>query len=184
MAVAVGTYILNSAGSASTGDVSFGRISVQDSHAAVTQSNFLKCSALSLTDSSQGSSSVYGGALALLHSPQVSYFKLGLLQPLSQDNELKAAGFNLTVLISKSNFFLCSAFSSASSVRPGKGNGGGGATYAKSVAMNNFSVTTSTPRGGRLTGAVGPGPSSLSVLTGVRSSTPLGAGRPPASRSG
>jgi hypothetical protein len=139
----VGAYILNSVGSDSTGNVSFGRIAVQGSHVAVTQSNFLKCSALSLTDSSQGSSSVYGGAFALLHSPQVSNFRIGLSQPLTPSVEFKAAGFNLTVLISKSNFFQCSAFSNASSVRPGEANGGGGATYAKSVAMTNFSVTMS-----------------------------------------
>jgi hypothetical protein len=144
VAVAVGTYILNSAGSASTRNVSFGRISVRDSRVNVTQSIFSNCSVSSLTDSSQGSSSVFGGAFAVLHSPQVSDFELGLSQPLPLGAELKSTGSNLTVLIFKSNFFQCSAFSNATSVRPGEANGGGGATYAKSVAMTNFSVTMST----------------------------------------
>jgi hypothetical protein len=144
VAVAVGVYMLNSAGSASPGNVQFGRISVQDSHVAVTQSNFSNCSASSQTVNSQGSSSVYGGAFALLHSPQVSDLKLGLSQPLPPGAELQSTGFNLTVVISKSNFSQCSAFSNATSVRPGEANGGGGATYAKSVAMTSFNVTMSS----------------------------------------
>jgi hypothetical protein len=145
VAVAVGAYMLNSVGplGQSRTDINgvfFDRISVEHSRVAVTQSNFSNCSASSLTDSAQGSSSVYGGAFALLHSPQVSNFKLGLLQPLPPATELKATGFNLTVLISKSNFFRCSAFSNASSGRSGEANGGGGALYAKSVAMFNLSM--------------------------------------------
>ena len=100
MAIAVGAYMLNSVGSGSvTGEFSFGRISVQDSYVAVTQSDFSNCLASSLTGISQGSSSVYGGAFAVLHSPQVSNLKLGLLQPLSPFAELNATGFNLTILI-------------------------------------------------------------------------------------
>jgi hypothetical protein len=87
---------------------------------------------------------VFGGAFALLHSPQVSDLKLGLSQPLPPGAELQLTGFNLTVLIYRSTFSQCSAFSNATSVRPGEANGGGGATYAKSVAMTNFSVTMST----------------------------------------
>jgi hypothetical protein len=143
VAVAVGTYILNSAGSGSTKSVSFGRISVRDSHVAVTQSIFSNCSVSSLTDSSQGSSSVFGGAFALLHSPQVSDFILGLLQPLPLGAEFQSTGSNLTVLIYKSNFSQCLAFSNATSGHLGSAIGGGGATYAKSVAMTNFSVTMS-----------------------------------------
>ena len=145
MAIAVGAYMLNSVGSGSvTGEFSFGRISVLNFYVAVTQSDFSNCLASSLTGISQGSSSVYGGAFAVLHSPQVSNLKLGLLQPLSPFAELNATGFNLTILISNSNFSRCSAISTASSVLPGKANGGGGAMYAKSVAMTNFSVTMST----------------------------------------
>jgi hypothetical protein len=144
VAVAVGVYMLNSVGSSSLpGVVSFGRISFQDSHIAMAQSNAVNCSASSLTDSSQGSSSVYGGAFAVLHSPQVSSFKQRLLQSLLEGTKFNPTGSNLTVLISKSNFSKCSAFSNASSVRPGEANGGGGATYAKSVVMTNFSVTMS-----------------------------------------
>ena len=142
VAVAVGICMMNLVGAASTNDeFSFGIISVRNSHVAMTQSSFTNCSATSLTGTSQGSSSVYGGAFAVLHSPQVSNFIVGLLQPSMPG--LYATGFNLTVLISKSNFSRCSAFSKASSVLPGEANGGGGATYAKSVAMTNFSVILS-----------------------------------------
>jgi hypothetical protein len=144
VAVAVGVYMLNSVGATSSfKEFSFGIISFRDSHISMTQSSVTNCSATSLTDSSQGPSSVYGGAFAVLHSPQVSNFVFGLLQPPMPGTELKSTGSNVTVLISNSNFSRCSALSSASSVVPGEANGGGGAVYAKSVAMTNFSLIQS-----------------------------------------
>jgi hypothetical protein len=111
------------------------------------------CTAASLTDSSLGPSSVFGGAFAILHSPQVSNFRQGLL--LSSVGVLGASGSNVTVLISKSHFLQCSVVSNASSGRLGEANVGGGAVYARSAALTNFSVTESTFNGSTVTFASG-----------------------------
>jgi hypothetical protein len=140
--VAVGVYIANSIGQSSSEMVTVGRVSVQDSIVVMNQGNFTNCSAASLTDTSLGTSSVFGGAFVMLHAPQVSNFRLGLLLP--SDTLNVVTGFNLNVLISKSLFSQCSATSNASSGRLDEASGGGGAVCAKSAALTNFSVMEST----------------------------------------
>jgi hypothetical protein len=124
-------------------------VSVEDSIVAMTQCNFTSCAAESLTQSSFGTSSVFGGAFAIYHLPRVSQFFQGLLKPLEETPAV--IGFSLTALILKSCFSQCSARSSAASVFPGKANGGGGAIYANSVALTNFSVIDSTFISNRVT---------------------------------
>jgi hypothetical protein len=103
------------------------------------------CSAVSYTGGSNsgslGTSSVYGGALAIVQSPQVSAFIVGLLQ--SSRSAIDLTGFNLSVMILNSSFGTCSALTISASVRPGQANGGGGAVYVNSVALSNFSVSNS-----------------------------------------
>jgi hypothetical protein len=142
VAIVVGAYIFNSQGSNGFISTIFDTTIVQHSHVVVTESVFAYCSATSFTGGSSsaslGVSSVFGGALALLHAAQVSEFIGGsLLLPKAPI----LAGTNLTVLISNSNFFECSALTRSTSVRPGSANGGGGAVYASSVALLNFSVS-------------------------------------------
>ncbi len=149
VAVVVGVCMTNVFGLSSNGRVDIGRIYVEDSVVAMTQSNFTSCAAESLTDSSLGSSSVFGGAFAIYHLPQVSLFSQGLLEPLKKTPVV--TGFNLTVLILKSRFTQCSVRSSAASVRPGEANGGGGAIYANSVALTSISVIDSTFVSNRVT---------------------------------
>ncbi len=94
-----GVHIANSIGQASTRkSFSVGMMSVQDSVIVVNQSNFTNCSAASLNDSSLGTSSVFGGAFAVLHLPQVSNFRLGVLE--SSDTRNNATWFNREVLVS------------------------------------------------------------------------------------
>jgi hypothetical protein len=122
--------------------VTFGKISVQDSVVEFNRNRVENCSAVSLTDISLGSSSVFGGALAIVHSAQVFNLVLGVLLP--SITEPDVAGFNLSVLILNCSFLQCSVFSNASSVQPGEANGEGGAVYAKSAALINFSITNSS----------------------------------------
>ncbi len=142
VAVVVGVYMMNSFGTVSSGRVSFGNTSITNSVVVFNRNRVTDCTAVSVTDNSLGSSSVFGGAFAILHSPQVSNFRTGVLQPSVGVRD--ANGFNFTVLIRESHFFECSVFSSALSSQPGGSNGGGGAIYAKSAALTNFSVTEST----------------------------------------
>jgi hypothetical protein len=142
VAVVVGVYMTNFYGPLSSGRVSSGGISVRDSVVEFSRIMVTNCTAISLTDSCLGSSSVFGGAFAVLHSAQVSNFMTGLLLPSS--GVLGASGSNVTVLISNSHFLQCSVSSSASSGRLGEANGGGGAVYARSAALNNFSMIKST----------------------------------------
>jgi hypothetical protein len=139
--VVVGVLMINSVGPASEGPVSSGTVYVNDSVVIINQNRFTNCTAVSRTDSSLGSFSVFGGAFAMLHSLQLSNFRIGLLMPSVGVRHVK--GFSLTILIYKSFFFECSVFSDALSVRPGESTGGGGAIYAKSAALTHFNVTES-----------------------------------------
>jgi hypothetical protein len=140
VALVVGVFAMNSAGPRSpTGSAIIHLISVQDSSVAVNHSKFEYCSVTSLTDSSLGTASVYGGAFAVLHDPQVSNFRIGISgQPLNANDYL--FGSKLTVMISNSHFVECSISSSASKGRLDIANGGGGAVYARSVALSDFNV--------------------------------------------
>lgn len=144
VAVVMGTFMSNSNGPIKSGQkkVTFGKISVQDSVVEFNRNRVENCSAVSLTDISLGSSSAFGGALAIVHSAQVFNLVLGVLLPSIKEPDV--AGFNLSVLILNCSFLQCSVFSNASSVQPGEANGEGGAVYAKSAALINFSITNSS----------------------------------------
>jgi hypothetical protein len=151
VAVAVGIYITNWIGLAGKEtNVSVSQISVRDSVVVVRQSNFTNCSVSSLTDTSLGTSYVAGGALAILHSPQVSNFRLGLMLPSDKLNIV--SGFDIGVLISRSLFSRCLASSNASSGPSDLAGGRGGAIYAKSAVLTHFSATESTFEGNRVVG--------------------------------
>ena len=142
MAIVVGAYIFNSVGPIGSLATTTGTTTVQNSHIALNDNRFTRCSAASYTGGSEsgslGTSSVYGGAFALLQMPQVSEFTGGSLKSLRAMN---LTGFNLTVMILNSSFASCSASTNSTSVRPGVANGGGGAVYANSVALSNFSAS-------------------------------------------
>jgi hypothetical protein len=140
VAVVVGAYMTNFIGPDSSGRAIYGEISLQDSILEFQRNRFINCTSISVTDSSLGTSSVFGGALAILQLPQVSNFELALLQA-----KIAASvnGFNVTVVISESHFLQCSVFSNASFGRLGEADGGGGAIFAKSVALTNFSLANS-----------------------------------------
>lgn len=140
--VAVGVYVINSNGPRCSGSAALGRVSLQDSHVAVTQSTFKSSSAISLSDCSLGSSNVFGGAVAVVQWFQVSNVSLGLL--MSENVSSNSIGFNTTMSVSNSNFSQCSVFSNATSGRLGEAYGGGGALFAKSVGLSNFSIIDST----------------------------------------
>jgi hypothetical protein len=100
------------------------------------------CSAVSFTSGSDslGTSSVYGGALAILQSPQVSQFVAGSMW---SSGATDLTGFNFQVMILNSSFESCWALTNSKSVRPGTANGGGGAVYANSVALSYLNVSSS-----------------------------------------
>jgi hypothetical protein len=138
----VGAFLFNSNGPLSRPPkTSFGVTSLRHSRVVLSQVQFSDCSVSSFTrgaaSGSLGSSSVYGGAFAMIQSLQVSEFREGLL---SAPRSMNSTGFNLTVLIMKSNFSECTASTDSTSVRPGTANGGGGAVYASSAALSNISV--------------------------------------------
>ena len=112
VAVVVGVHMMNSAGTLSLVDSSFGSTSVTNSVVVFNRSRVTNGTAVSVTDNSLGSSSVFGGAFAILQSPQVSNFMNGVLLPSVGG---RASGFNFTVLISNSHFLACSVLTSASS---------------------------------------------------------------------
>ncbi len=143
IAVVLGTFMSNSNGLTQSRrkKVTFGKISLQDSVVEFNRNRVENCTAVSLTDISLGSSSVYGGAFAIIHSARVFNLVLGVLLPLIKEPDI--AGFNLSVLILNCSFLQCFVFSNASSVQPGEANGEGGAVYANSVALTNFSVIES-----------------------------------------
>jgi hypothetical protein len=158
VAIVVGTYIFNSKGPRGLRFTTItGTTTVRNTRITLNQNWFANCSAISFTggisSSSTGSSSVYGGAFALLHSPQLSEFVGGSLLP--SFRALILTGTNVTVRILNSNFFECSVLTNSTSVRPGAANGGGGAVYANSVALSNFSVSYSNFSSSSVTVACG-----------------------------
>lgn len=142
MAVVVGAFLFNSNGPISNPpSTSFGVTSLRHSRVALTQVQFSDCFVGSFTTGAAsgcfGSSSVYGGAFAMIQSPQVNEFREGLL---SAPRSMNSTGFNMTIIIMRSNFSECTASTDSTSVRPGTANGGGGAVYASSAALSNISV--------------------------------------------
>jgi hypothetical protein len=145
VAIVVGAFLFNSNGPLSDPPkTTFGVTFVQHSHVALIHVHFSDCSVSSFTrgaaSGSLGSSSIYGGAFALIQSLQVNVFREGLL---STQNLINSTGFNLTVIIFKSNFSGCAALTDSKSVRPGTSNGGGGSVYASGAALSNISVSES-----------------------------------------
>jgi hypothetical protein len=137
-----------------------GATSVQDSRIAFSGTSLSNCSAVSFSDgSAAGSSSVYGGAVAVLHAPQVSLFRSGVLASWGDNFVVPTApiltGFNFSLLILNSNFSLCWAVTNSASVPPGTANGGGGAVYAMSVALSNVSLHSSLFSSCSVTVAIG-----------------------------
>jgi hypothetical protein len=169
LAIVVGPYVFNSKGPRGLLFATItGITTVRNTRITLNQTWFANCSAISFTggssSSSVGSSSVYGGAFALLHSPQLSEFVAGSLLP---PRALTMTGNNVIVHILNSNFFECSVLTNSTSVRPGTANGGGGAVYANSVALSNFSVSNSNFSSSSVTVACG--------ATGVPSNSSGGA---------
>lgn len=143
-AIVAGVTLFNSAGDAVAPGTSFGETSVRDSRVVMTYSQFSDCTADSYTggptSGSLGTSSVYGGAFAIINWPQVLSYRnriLVMLIPFAFD------GFNLTVVILRSNFSECSALTNSTSVRPGTANGGGGAVYVSSIALSSLTLSDS-----------------------------------------
>lgn len=141
IAVSVGIHLTSSFGDFSSRMASFGLISDDDSIFVVNNSKFENCTAETSTDRSLGTFSVFGGAFAIIQSPEVSSFRLGVM---FASEKPRMAGSNLTVQILKSFFFNCSAMSNASIGSLSETNGAGGAIYASSFALTNFTVTEST----------------------------------------
>jgi hypothetical protein len=142
VAIVAGAFVINSMNFNPAFPTSFGTTSMQDCRVAVTGSSFTDCEAVSFTGGpALGTASVYGGALSLLHSPQVSTFIGGVLQP---PQAPKLVGFNVTFSISSCSFTACSAVTNATSVVPGALSGGGGAVYASSAAFANVSLQSSS----------------------------------------
>ena len=111
VAIVAGAFVYNTGprvlNSKQPSQTSLGATSMQDCRVAVTGSSFTDCEAVSFTGGpALGTASVYGGALSLLHSPQASSFKGGVLQP---PQAPKLAGFNVTFFISSCSFTACSA---------------------------------------------------------------------------
>jgi hypothetical protein len=112
---------------------------VQNSRIVLSSSKFENCRAVSSTSGdsgSLGSSFVFGGAVSILQLPQ-AFSESQFRRPPSAGIVM---GSNVTVVISDSNFSECFASTSPSSARPGAANGGGGAVYASSAALTNFTV--------------------------------------------
>jgi hypothetical protein len=151
-AVAVGIFSMNSIGQSSSDFVRFGGILFQDSLVVFNNSRLTNCTAESLSDNALGTSYVFGGAFAMIHLHQVSNFRLGLLLP--SDRPQLTNGYNVTVLVTRSHFTLCSVLSSAAA-RLGETSGSGGAIHVQSVALTNFSVLDSVFISNRATVAGG-----------------------------
>jgi hypothetical protein len=143
VAIAIGGFLLNSVGSASSTSSNAGQVSVQDSHIAAIDNQFVDCAVESLTEdptsTSFGASLAFGGAFAILHAPQITDLQNSLqLLPAAID----LAGFNVTVVVLKSIFARCSATSVSQAGRSAL-DAVGGAFFARSVALSNFSVIDS-----------------------------------------
>jgi hypothetical protein len=129
----------------STSDIltTVGQTSVQDSHIASIENRFVDSAAESITvgttSISFGVSSAFGGALAILHAPQITELKNGLIL---LPGTIDMAAFNFTVFVSKSFFSRCSAVSSSKAGRSIQADAVGGAVFAKSVALD-FSMSDS-----------------------------------------
>jgi hypothetical protein len=124
-----------------SGDAIAGITTVKNSQIILSSNKFENCRVISSTlgsTGSQGTSSVFGGAVSILQSSLV--FAQRYSATPSSDNTV---GLNLNVVILDSIFTGCFASTSPSSVLPGAVNGGGGAVYASSAALSNFTLKNS-----------------------------------------
>jgi hypothetical protein len=144
--VVVGPLMFNSVGPLATISTNVGMISLQDSHVALIETLFADCAAESMTQGSGsisfGASSAYGGAFALLHSLQATLLLDGLQQLLSPFIG-PSYGSDLTIAVVKLSFSRCSALSKSTSGRSSQADAVGGALFAKSVALSNFTASDS-----------------------------------------
>jgi hypothetical protein len=141
VAVVVGSFVFNSAGDQVRLNTSVGKSSVSSSRILFAKNQFSNCAVTSSTEGagsgSLGSSSVYGGALAVIQSPQLALFNNGLFSP---ESPAASGGGDFTVFISDSNFSSCSATAISCPNSPGSTSGGGGAVYVRGVALSRFSA--------------------------------------------
>jgi len=144
VAVVVGSLVFSSVGPFGTLNTSVSGSYVRSSGILLAQNRFSDCTVTSSNEcagsGSLGSSSVYGGALAVIQSPQMSIFNNGLLSP---ESAAASSGYDFMVSVSDSNFSSCSAaaFSALACPNiPGSTSGGGGAVYVRGVALSRFSV--------------------------------------------
>ncbi len=114
-----------------------GKIHVQNSRVSVISSSFINCSAISYTygRGSHGSSTVFGGAIAILQLPQVFPGRFN-----APESEADATNSNLTVFILRLKFISCKVATYSTTVPEGLAFGGGGAVYANSAALSIFTV--------------------------------------------
>jgi hypothetical protein len=138
VAIVVGSFVFNNPGLLWSYITKVGASDVRDSRIAFADSLFSNCLAVSHTGGSAfGPTSVYGGALGLLHSPQVSTFS-GLTFQLIQTFEL--SGSNLTFFILRCSFIACFAATKSVYTVPGLANASGGALYISSVAFSQIDL--------------------------------------------
>jgi hypothetical protein len=144
VSIAIGGFLYNSVGRSSSISTNAGPTSVQDSHVASIENRFVDCGVESKTvghtSISFGASSAFGGAFAILHALQITSLNDGLqLPPAAFD----LTGFNFTVVVSKSVFARCSAYTMSEAGRSAQADAAGGSVFARSVALSNFSVSNS-----------------------------------------
>ena len=143
IAIVFGAFVLNAFESFSIPAASAGSIVVQDASVSFSGSTFMNCrvASVGIYSGSLGSTSVYGGALAVLQSLQLVEVVFGVITSTIVPS---LVGFNFTFDAFNSSFIACSARTNSTAVRPGTANGGGGAVYLNSVAFSNVTFRSST----------------------------------------
>jgi hypothetical protein len=153
VAIVVGSFVYNNPGLLWSYITKVGASDVRDSRITFADSLFSNCLAVSHTGGSAfGSTSVYGGALGLLHSPQVSTFS-GLTFQRIQAFEL--SGSNLTFFILRCSFTACFAATKSGYTVPGLANASGGALYISSVAFSQIDLLLTSFRSCAVKVAIG-----------------------------
>jgi hypothetical protein len=145
VAIVVGACVFNSAGPRVELNYKVSDTSMRDSQTFLVQIRFTNCTAKSLSSgpdsASSGSSSVFGGAVAIVQKTQSSLFQQQNLLSVFVSN---SSGSNFTILFVNSSFVGCLAKTSSLSVRSGSTSAGGGAVYVHSSAIYNFTAKHST----------------------------------------
>jgi hypothetical protein len=143
IAVVVGPFVFNSVGPRGFLKTIVGNSSLQNSFFALIQSQFNNCSVKSSTNGPQsgalGTSSVYGGAVAIIQAPQIFRVEdgLSLTQSESQSN-----GANVSMLILYSSFVSCFALALSCANGP-LSTSAGGAVYISGTSISQFLANNS-----------------------------------------